>query len=235
MNDELHPPKFTLSDVKYADSEVTFARAEKLYKDGCVGSITEVGLGRGYQTTVRGSQPYEVWVSTRRVDEGNCTCYLGQNNMLCKHMLALALAVLDQTGGLKKIPPPSNLNEVKLLVNEGIKKIKPYKGPSRAWFSYQRSLSTGAGMIIEAVKALPPTKENADYLWKLVLRLSKKLSTGGVDDSDGVVGDCISEIVVQIYGYAKQSPDLKPYILHYCEDDTSFGFEDELRSRINSQ
>ena len=233
MDTKLSAPKFTLPDVKYADSAAMYERAEKLFKGGCVGTISDIGLGRGYQATVRGSQSYEVWLSIRRVDEGDCTCYMGQNDELCKHMLALALKVLAETGGLNMSAPPTDLAEVKVQVNEGIKKIKPYTGTSRVWFTYQRSLSTGTGMIMEAVSALPPSKANAEYLWKLVLRLSKKLATGGVDDSDGVVGDCISELVGQLAGYAKQSLDLQPQILSYCEDDTGFGFEDELRSRID--
>lgn len=232
MDTKLPIPKFTLPDVKYADSAALYARAEKLFKGGCVGTISDIGLGQGYQATVSGSQPYAVWLSNRRVDEGDCTCYMGQNDELCKHILALALKVLDETGGLNTPAPPTDLAAVKVLVRDGVKKIKPYTGPSRVWFTYQRSLATGAGMIVEAVSALPPSKASAEYLWKLVVRLSKKLATGGVDDSDGVVGECISELVVQLAEYAKQSPDLQPHILRYCKDDTGFGFEDELRARI---
>ncbi len=38
-----------------------------------------------------GSFKYEVYVSTKNYDEGTCTCYLGQNNTLCKHMVAVAI------------------------------------------------------------------------------------------------------------------------------------------------
>ncbi len=228
----LSAPHFTLDDVRYADDRAMFERAWKLFQDDRVGEVSDIGSGQGYRTAVWGSKPYSVSLSARSVDQGDCDCYMGRNDMLCKHILALALKVLEQTGGLVEEEPPQTLPEAKLMVNAGMKKIRAYTGPSRIWFSYQRKLSVGAGVIARAVSNLPASRENADYIWKVVLRLSKKLATGGVDDSDGVVGGCVDSLVDQLGRYAKDRPELKPRILTYCRDDTGFGFEDELRSKL---
>lgn len=187
----------------------------------------------GYRAIVHGTHPYHVSVSQRRVDDGDCTCYLGQNDRLCKHVLALALAVLHATGGIRAAEPQplTSLEEVKPMVNAGMQKLRYYTGPSRVWFSYQRSLATGAGMIAQAVSRLPPTKENARYLWKLVERIDKKLANG-IDDSDGHVGACVMALIAQLAAYAKKQPDLEPLILGFCDNKTNFVFERELRAIV---
>ncbi|ALP53301.1 hypothetical protein Tel_09105 [Candidatus Tenderia electrophaga] len=86
-------------------------------------------------------------------------------------------------------------------------------------------------MIAEAASRLPPTKEHARYLWQLVTRIDKKLANG-VDDSDGVVGECVMGIIEQLIGYSKQNPELAPAIRKFCETDTHFGFERELRAGL---
>ena len=147
---------------------------------------------------------------------------MGEHDMLCKHMMALAIAVLEKTGMLATESPPQNLAEVKKQVSEGVKKLRPYSGSSRTWFSYQRALATGAGTITEAATALPATRENAEYCWKLVLRLSKKLAGGGIDDSDCIVGGCVSSIVEQLAEYARIDLRLLLQIRGYCDDETGF-------------
>ncbi|MBI3255826.1 MAG: SWIM zinc finger family protein [Candidatus Andersenbacteria bacterium] len=232
MRKVIPKPHFTIHDIKYADDMAMFDRAQELYKTGKVGKIHEVGLGRGYAATVSGSKPYKVYVSSRHIDEDDCTCYMGQNEMLCKHMLALAIAVLHKTGSIETEVPNTDLMVVKEEVSAGMGKLRAYDGPSHTWFSYQRKLATGAGMIAEAIQSLPATEKNANYLWKLVLRISKKLATGGIDDSDGVVGNCVYGIIEQLAKYAQGEPRLKAVIMQYCKDDTGFGFEDELRNLL---
>lgn len=129
---------------------------------------------------------------------------------------------------------PDSLQAAKQLVAQAIRKIKPYHGPSKIWFDYQRRLDVGSGCIMEAVINLPPSKEHAKYLWSLVLKLSKKLSHGGVDDSNGTVGGCIFSLVEQCGRYAKEKPELKSVIQKFAEDDTRFGFEEELLSILES-
>lgn len=227
----MRAPQFTINDVKYADGPATFGRAQDLFRTGKVQDIAKTA--RGYRATVQGTHPYDVSVSHRRVDEGDCSCYLGQHGRLCKHILSLALAVLHASGKIPPPPqqPPVSLEEIKPLVNAGMRKLRFYTGPSHTWFSYQRSLATGAGMIEDAVSRLPSTKENARYLWKLVERIDNKL-VKGIDDSDGHVGACIMALIDQLAAYAKNQPDLKPLILRFCAKEMNFDFEHELRVKL---
>jgi len=222
-------PTFTLQDIKYSVDPPMFERARKLFATGKIQNIQETPYG--YTAIAQGTSPYQVSLSAKHIDHGNCDCYMGQNDELCKHMLALGLAVLKLSGKAEEgqEESPKDLDAVKPLVSAGMRKIKPYLGPSRIWDHYQHELDVGSGMIEAAVKNLPASKENSKYLWSLVLRLSKKLSHGGVDDSDGTVGGCISELVAQCGRYAQEKPELRPMILKFSEDDTGFGFEDELK------
>lgn len=67
-------------------------KAFKLYEDGKVTQVKE-GI-RSYGGTVLGTQPYQVSLEARRYDCADCTCYLGQNDEFCKHMVALAIYVV---------------------------------------------------------------------------------------------------------------------------------------------
>lgn len=225
-------PTFTIQDIKYSVDAIMFERAKKLFESGKVQKIAETP--HGYTATVQGTSPYQVSLSRKHIDQGYCDCYMGQNDELCKHMLALGLAVLHLSGKAEEVKEesPNDFDAVKQLVASGMRKIKPYHGPSKIWFSYQRELDVGAGMIEVAVRNLPAGKENARYLWSLVLKLSKKLSHGGVDDSDGTVGGCIFALVEQCGRYAKEKPELKPLIQKFTEDDTGFGFEENLNELL---
>ena len=225
----MQSPMFTIDDVKYADGPATFKRAQELYRSGKVEKVAET-LGR-YSAIVQGTHPYHVSLSRRRIDEGDCSCYLGQHDRLCKHILALALVVLNESGitneAKEERQAPTSLAEARLVVNAGMRKLRAYTGPSHTWFSYQRSLTTGAGIIAQGVGQLPPTKDNARYLWALIERIDKKL-VNGVDDSDGVVGECVMTIIEQLAGYAKKEPVLEPVIRRFCNKKTNFDFAQEL-------
>jgi len=226
-------PHFTHSELRHVTSRSIYDRALDLFKKGEVGSITE-SIG-GYSAIVKGTKSYRVNLPISGVDYADCSCYMGQNEQLCKHVLALGLKVLEITGNLddsKSTKELADLEKVKLIVREGIKKIKPYRGPSRIWFRYQRDLSMGAGMIEDAVAGLPPTKENVKYIWSLVIRLDRKLSNG-VDDSDGTVGACISCLVEQLYIYAKENSELLLTIEQFCADKTNYDFHLMLEGLID--
>ena len=75
--------------------EPTFEKAVDLYEKGKVTKFEE-GIG-GYSAVVLGTKPYLVSVEARRYDYGHCECYLGQNDTLCKHMVAVAIRAV--TGG----------------------------------------------------------------------------------------------------------------------------------------
>jgi hypothetical protein len=107
--------------------------------------------GGAYSAVVQGSKPYRVSVEARRYDYGHCECYLGQNNTLCKHMVAVAIRAVTcgkplskeektlthqavcsgQLGSLSK----EELAASKKAMTAAMRYIKPYHGPSRIWFS----------------------------------------------------------------------------------------------------
>jgi len=209
-----------------------FDRAQELFEDGKVKKIIETP--HGYSANVQGTHLYHVSISDQHIDRSDCDCYMGQNDELCKHILALGIAVLHKSGKIEeKNDPPANLEEVKQQVGQGMRKFKPYHGPSSIWFSYQRDLNVGTGYILDAVENLPPSEENAKYLWALVLKLCHKYSTGGIDDSNGTIGNCIQEIVLQCGKYAKEKPELKPLIEKFTQDNTGFSFEEILKEQLN--
>ncbi len=69
-------------------------RALDLYEKGKVKQFKRDY--HGFSALVSGTKPYEVSVSNQYYDQGNCQCYLGQNDTLCKHMVVVAIyAVMD--------------------------------------------------------------------------------------------------------------------------------------------
>lgn len=228
----MKPPKFTYPDVQYSTNNAIANRALDLFLSGKVGNITEGPSD--YSATVQGSKSYHVNLSVNRIYDADCTCYMGQNGDLCKHVLAVAYAVLKQSGVIKEQSSqgPLNLKEAKPAVNAGMRRIKPYRGPSRIWFGYQRDLSIGSGIVEDALRDLPPTEEHAKYLWSVVKRLDQKL-LNGVDDSDGTVGGCTMTLVERLAGYAKTNPELLPVIERFCADRMHFDFHTSLESMID--
>lgn len=226
----LPAPTFTLFDVRYATDATIVARAETLYRQGNV--RLEPYRGNGYSAIVQGSQPYQVLLSERAVDIGSCTCYMGQQDQFCKHLLALAFLVLHETGALQQVDKPLTEMGAKAQIAAGARKFTAYNGPSRVWFAYQQRLAVGAGMIQEALPFLPRNKSTISYLWKLVVRFSRKLSHGGIDDSDGTVGDCIGEIITRIASIAKEDTTFLEYAKTYCVTDTGFGFAEDLQAKL---
>jgi len=227
-------PNFSYQDIKYSIDQSTISRAENLFKSNKVQNISE--YSRGYNAVVQGTSPYHVNLSYRSIEESSCDCYMGQNDYLCKHILALAFAILKLSGKKENVEniSPNNIEDAKLLVSKGLKFIKSYNGSSRSWFSYQHDLYTGSVIIEDAIKNLQPNKENSKYIWSIALKLSKKLSNGGVDDSDGTVGGLIISIVNQCAKYANKNPQLKILIKDFTKDYTGFGFEEILMDLLEN-
>lgn len=231
-------PLFTYSDIKYASDEAMFKRAKELFAKQNV-QFYET-MADGYRAVVQGSQPYRVRLSRKRVDYADCDCYMGQNDTLCKHMLALALKALYESGLIDQSGDPVASSVVlpadaKLHISAAIKKIRSYDGPSRIWFEYQRKLDIAAGMISEALPLLDTSMANTKYLWKIVLRLSDKLARGGVDDSNGTIGGAIYATLERIAQMAKHDQAIKAWAVKNCTTDTGFGFEEELQGMLLSQ
>ena len=147
-------PKYDLDKIKFATDGPTFEKAVGIYESGGVKNFKDNEVS-GFLARVRGSggNVYDVFISARHYDGGDCTCYLGQNDTLCKHMVAVAIRAV--TGGkpltdedkrlVSQVTCSGRLGELnkeelattKKEITGAMKYIKPYNGPSRIWFSYQ--------------------------------------------------------------------------------------------------
>lgn len=242
-------PSYDLDKIKFATDAPTFRKAVELYESGKVTQFKE-GIG-DYSAIVLGTKPYRVSVETRRYDCGHCECYLGQNGTLCKHMVAVAIRAV--TGGKplsdedrKLITQPirsgrkgtlskKELTDVKKSISDSIRYIKPYIGPSRIWFAYQNSLSEGCNRLAKIVSELPVSRQTANLLVDVLLRLDKKLTYGGVDDSDGTVGGFIEETVKVLKEYAKLDPACAQEFHELKDKETCFGWEKPLLELIKNE
>ena len=235
-------PKYDLDKIKYATDAPTFEKAVDLYEKGKVAKFEEEL--NGFFAVVLGTKPYKVYVGNRHYDQGDCECYLGQNDTLCKHMVAVAIyAVMGgkplneedkrlvsqitcsgRPGELSK----EELAAAKKEITGAMKYIKSYNGPSRIWFSYQSSLSEGCNRLSKIVSELPVSEQTAKLLVDLLLRLDNKLCRGGVDDSDGAVGGFIEEVVAMLEEYAKLDPSCVKAFNELKNKETCFGWEEPL-------
>ena len=238
----MNKPDFTLDKIKFATDGPTFEKAVALYESGKVTQVEE-GI-RSYTAVVKGTKPYRVSVEARRYDYGHCTCYLGANGTLCKHMVALAIYLVQDGKPLtdndkKLVQNPvcsgklgtlsdNELLTVKQAITSSLKYIKAYTGPSRIWFAYQNSLSEGCNRLSVVISDLPVSIQTAGLLIDLLLRLDKKLCTGGVDDSDGEVGGFIEEVVEVLQEFAKLDPSCVNAFDKLKNRETCFGWEKPL-------
>ena len=235
-------PKYDIDKIKFATDGPTFEKAIDLYEKGKVTKFEE-GIG-GYSAVVIGTKPYRVSVEARRYDYGHCECYLGQNDMLCKHMVAVAIWAV--TGGrplsdedkrlISQVTCSGRLGELsknelaimKKAITASMRYIKSYEGPSRTWFAYQSALSEGCNRLSKIVSDLPVSEQTAKLLIDTLLRLDDRLCRGGVDDSDGTVGGFIEETVQALKEYAKLDPSCRKTFNGLKDKETCFGWEKPL-------
>lgn len=240
-------PQFDLNKIKFSTDKVTFERAVSLYEKK---KITEFKADAyGFSAVVLGTRPYRVYVHAKQHDRGMCECYLGQNDTLCKHMIAVALYAVAGGDEIKEsekefIDTPmcsgklgefskEELQEVKKEITSAIKYIKAYSGPSRTWFAYQNSLDEGCARLSTLVSKLPVSVQTAKLLVSLLLRLDKKLCTGGVDDSNGTVGGFMQETVLMLQEYTKLDPECVKTFKKLLNQNTCFGWEESLVKIFN--
>jgi len=234
--------KYDLDKIKFATDAPTFERAVDLYEKGKVTQFEE-GIG-SYSAVVLGTKPYKVYVDNLHYDRGDCECYLGQNETLCKHMVAVAIyAIKDgkpftdedtrqvsratcsgRSGELGK----GKLSAIKKEITGAMRYIKSYEGPSRTWFAYQDSLQEGCNRLSKIVSELPAGEQTAKLLIAMLLRLDDKLCRSGVDDSDGTVGGFIEEVVQMLKEYAKLDPSCANAFQELKGKETCFGWEEPL-------
>lgn len=113
--------------------------------------------------------------------------------------------------------------------------IKPYHGPSRLWFSYQNSLSEGCNRLAKVVSELPISKQTADLLVNVMLRMDKKLTDGGVDDSDGTVDSFIEELVGLMCEFIRLQPECVKSIEKLRNQSTCFDWEEPLLNLLETK
>ncbi|MFH0732552.1 MAG: SWIM zinc finger family protein [Candidatus Omnitrophota bacterium] len=236
------PANYDLNKIKFATDETTFKRAVGLYESGKV-TETEEAFG-DFTAVVLGTKPYRVSVSGRNYKNGHCTCYVGEKGTLCKHMVALALyAVMGgkplgdkdkelshgvECSGRRGVLNKEEIEVLKKSITESMRYIKPYRGPSRTWFANQDSLREGCNRLSVVISDLSVSRQSADILVKLLLRLEKKLSVGGVDDSNGIVGGLAGELVALLEEFAKIDPSCIDAFESLCGKKYCFGWEDSL-------
>ncbi len=235
-------PSYDLNKIKFATDEATFKCAVGLYESG---KVTEVeALGGYYSAVVLGTEPYRVSVSARNYKQGHCTCYVGQKDTLCKHMVALALyAVMDgqpindknkqltnevKCSSRREALSQDELAAVKKSITESMKYIKPYSGPSRTWFANQDSLREGCNRLSAVISGLPVSRQSADILVKLLLRLERKVSVGGVDDSNGIIGGLAGELVALLEEFTRIDASCIDAFKPLCGKEYCFGWEEPL-------
>jgi len=235
-------PQYDLEKIKFGVDEKTWERAVGLYE---AGKITEVEEGYfGFTARVLGTQPYDVAVSQSHYDRGDCNCFVGQRDMLCKHMVALAIWAILRGAPLSEDDKKQKnevefcgkagelsdkeLAQAKEKIREAQKYIKAYIGPSKTWFAYQNSLSEGCNRLSAIASELPAGAKTAKLLIDLLLRLDKKLCTGGVDDSDGAVGGFIEGCVALLLEFAHADKNCAKEFKKLAGVGTCFGWEESL-------
>jgi len=235
-------PAYDLEKIKYATDAPTFEKATALYEKKKIKRFREEL--NGFFATVLGTKPYKVYVDGQNYDKGSCECYLGQNDVLCKHMVAVAIYAVKKgeplteedkrlvtrpiCSGKPGILNKGELSGVKKSISGAMRHIKAYSGPSRAWFFYQNSLSEGCNRLAKIISDLPVSEQAAKVLVNALLRLDRKLIRGGVDDSEGTVGGFIEETVAVLKEYAQLDPDCAKAFRSLENKETCFGWEEPL-------
>lgn len=235
-------PTYDLDKIKFGVDNGSWTKGMDLYESGKVKNFQDAEFT--WTADVLGTQPYNVIVSKKKYTDGNCTCYLGQNDTLCKHMVAVAIA------GLKKGKPlteeeknqhnevlfsnkageltPDELSLFKAEISGALRYIKAYDGPSRIWFAYQDSLTEGCNRLSAIFSKLPANSRAANLVIETLLKLDKKLQIGGVDDSDGTVGGFIEDGVTLLLNFAKAHPECAESFTKLKNIETCFGWEEPL-------
>ncbi len=236
------PPKFDLDKIKFTIDPPTWERAVGLYEDGKVDEFEKTPSG--YFAVVRSTHPYRVIVSAKKYDRGSCNCYLGKRDILCKHMVAVALYALkngkpltkkekdlhqkivfsEKTGELDE----NELAEFKKEISKAMRLIKAYRGTSKTWFDYQNSLTEGCNRLAVIFSKLPVSEQTAELVVNILVRLEKKLTMGGVDDSDGTVGGFCNEAMCLLMDFADTNPKCARHYKKLLGLDVAYDFQSEI-------
>lgn len=234
-------PKYNLDKIRFSVDQKTLERAVGLYENKKIKRFEE--NTKGYSAVVEGTNLYDVFISSGDFYHGNCDCYVSQKDELCKHMVAVAIyAVLrgekinkddivekdfvcsGKLGELNK----EELAEVKKEISSAMKFIKAYTGSSKTWFTYTYSLAEGSQTLEYIFSKLPVSKQTSDLIIKTLLKLDDKLCRGGVDDSDGAVGNTIYGTVEILKDFSRLNKECIKSFEIFKKQKTCFGWEKDL-------
>lgn len=244
-----HKVSYTLDDIKYGTDEATFQRAVKLYQTHKVQNVVDTGFT--YTATVQGTSNYHLIADPQKFTCGQCNCYIGQQDELCKHLVALSIHLVKQgqsltdqdleiyyhpvCSGSLGVLTSDELSHAKKQITAALRYIKPYTGPSRIWFTYQDGLDQGCYRLSTIVSHLPVSLQTAKLLVNLMLRLDHKLTDGGVDDSNGTVGGCIQDLVQVLNQYIDMDPQCLAACDRLVDIQTCFDWQLDLEKKYLSQ
>jgi hypothetical protein len=242
-------PAFTLTDVQCAVDAELFERARTLYEKGGVRHFTEHFDGYDAEVTSArgGSGAYHVHVSQHDIDRGFCNCYMGRDNVLCKHMLAVGLFALYRgaiiphedvhsipdtpvSSGVMRELSSEEVANVKKDITKALSGVRPYSGNSAQWFVYTHALHMASRQITAIVSNLPVCCASAKLCVDILVRLERKLMHG-VDDSDGAIGNCMEGVVHVLLAYIEKVPacaEACKRLVPLAKEGTSFGWEEPL-------
>lgn len=241
-------PEYDLDKIKFTTDSSTFNKAIDLYERGCITQFTT--QLKGYSALVLGGNPYRVLISADDYAKGACECYLGENDTLCKHMVAVAIYAVKggetltnedrlqrnqlTFSGLKRDLTEKEYTELRRELTNLLRYIKPYRGPSRIWFSYQNSLEEGCNRLSATLSTLPVSRQTSKIVVALLLRLDKRLTTSGVDDSNGTVGSFMEELVDLLQEFAKMDQECTKEFEAVKNRETCFGWEKPLLTLMDN-
>lgn len=221
-------PQYTISDIRLSIGDKEYHKWLDLYESKQVSDIREDI--DGWIATVQGTQLYRVSVGARYWDHGSCSCYIGQRNEVCKHLIALAIAVtkahgkwedtyegmeLDTaycSGEIREIIEDERI-QIKSGIREAMKLIRSYNGPSSTWFAYQNHLQQWSRMLLLALSDLPICHASVDICLTTLNKLDKKLCDWWIDDSDGTVWGAMDQMMEILCLMSDIHPSIIPYIL----------------------
>ena len=235
-------PKFDLDKIRYSVDQGTYERAIELYQNQKV--VNFVVRYGNFEAIVLGSHEYHIVISADDFAVGQCDCYLGQHETLCKHIVAVAIFAILKGGKFpdeyaKPIGPAvcsgkigvlslQQLSNLKQEIRTASRYIKSYNGPSKIWFQYQDSLTEGCRRLSEIVSRQPVSLAMAKIIVDLAIRLDKKLMVGGVDDSDGTVGEFIENLMLVLKNFEKIDPKCRKAFSKLEGIETGFDWEEIL-------
>lgn len=235
-------PNYDLDKIKFGLDSKTWEKAVNLYEIRKVTNFKDNGYT--FTANVSGTHLYNVVLSPKKFTDADCTCYLGQNDALCKHMIAVAIYSLKKGKPLSEEEKTQH-NEIKFSgkvgelnqdnlgllnaeISAALRYLKAYEGPSRIWFAYQDRLTEGCNRLAAVFSKLPVSRQTAGLIIKTLLILDRKLTHGGVDDSDGTVGGFIEKAVNLLIKFAEVDTECVTEFKTLKGRETCFGWEEPL-------